>query len=370
MPLRFIQPARCVVTATSADTVTTASPAGSRPSPASARPNASCVDDWSAYGSSSDSGIAGTGRAAGAVKSPGRARMCSASGVPGANPAHSSPGAMPSASRSASICAVLVTMVWLSGSPANGKPQPLIVWARITEGRSRSRPAASYAFRISARSWPPTSATSPASASSDTSASRRSRAASMPPAASATRALRSSPAGWRRSRWYSTLRGTLQPGPETLAAGPREARLQSPAPAQLVHTPAAGTEHLGELARAAIGDDAVEALPVDVHDPQHVAELTHDVLAERLPHVALVELGVADHDDEALGRYPHPVIRQVAGGRGHRTSPPPRPAPSSPSRGRRCPGSCGGWGTPADRRTRAAPCSSAALSRPRRYWMA
>ena len=35
MPLRFIQPARCVVTATSADIVTIASPTGSRPSAAS-----------------------------------------------------------------------------------------------------------------------------------------------------------------------------------------------------------------------------------------------------------------------------------------------------------------------------------------------
>ena len=42
-----------------------------------------------------------------------------------------------------SICAALVTIVWFSGSPANGSPPPLMVCARITDGRSASRQASS-----------------------------------------------------------------------------------------------------------------------------------------------------------------------------------------------------------------------------------
>src|SRR5512145_409658 len=61
MPLRFIQPARCVVTATSADTVTIASPTGSRPSAPSTRPNASCVEARAGTGASSVSGTSGGG---------------------------------------------------------------------------------------------------------------------------------------------------------------------------------------------------------------------------------------------------------------------------------------------------------------------
>ena len=63
-----------------------------------------------------------------------------------------------------------------------------------------------------------------------------------------------------------------------------------------------------------VGHDAVEALAIDVDDPQHVAEPPHDLLAQRLPDVALVQLGVADHHDEALGRGAAAVIEQIARG--------------------------------------------------------
>ena len=47
------------------------------------------------------------------------------------------------------------------------------------------------------------------------------------------------------------------------------------------------------------GDDAVEALAVEVDDPDHVAEALERRVGDGLPHVALVELGVADEGDEA-----------------------------------------------------------------------
>jgi hypothetical protein len=80
----------------------------------------------------------------------------------------------------------------------------------------------------------------------------------------------------------------LQARLQALTAGPGEQRLQLPAPAQLLDAPAARAEHLGELPRPRVGHDPVEALAIDVDDPQHVAEPPDDLLAQRLPDVALV----------------------------------------------------------------------------------
>ena len=109
-------------------------------------------------------------------------------------------------------------------------------------------------------------------------------------------------------------RHRLEPRAQALAARPREARLQSPAPAGLVDAPAARPEHVGELARARVRHDAVEALAVHVDDPQHVAEPADEVFAEHLPDVALVELGIADHHDESLGHGDAAVVDEIARG--------------------------------------------------------
>ncbi len=109
-------------------------------------------------------------------------------------------------------------------------------------------------------------------------------------------------------------RQSLQPRAQPLTARPREARLQRAAPAQLVHAPAARAEQVGELARPRVGHHAIEALPVDVHDPQHVAEPADDFLAEHLGDVALVQLGVPHHHDEARRRDGATVIGQIARG--------------------------------------------------------
>ena len=47
------------------------------------------------------------------------------------------------------------------------------------------------------------------------------------------------------------------------------------------------------------GIDAVEALAVGVDDEHHVAEPLQRRVGDRLPHVALVELGVTGEGDEA-----------------------------------------------------------------------
>src|SRR5205807_8901746 len=121
-PVRLIQPARCVVTATSAETVTIASPSGRRASAPRTRPNASWVDIAPSYVSSSARGTAGAAARGGGVQSGGSRRTYAASSPAGSNPTHSSPGALPNASRSPAICAALVTIVWLSGSAADGRP--------------------------------------------------------------------------------------------------------------------------------------------------------------------------------------------------------------------------------------------------------
>ena len=107
-------------------------------------------------------------------------------------------------------------------------------------------------------------------------------------------------------------RHRLEPAAQPLTARAPERGLEPAAPPQLAHAPAVGAEELGELARAPIGDHAIEALPVHVHDPEHVAEPCERLLAQRLPDVAFVELGVTDHDHEALGRARRPVIDEVA----------------------------------------------------------
>ena len=73
----------------------------------------------------------------------------------------------------------------------------------------------------------------------------------------------------------------LEPRPETLAAGPGEGRVKPRAPAQLDDVPARGGEPRAELAPPRIGDDAVEALPIHVDDPQEIAQL-----GERRPRAA------------------------------------------------------------------------------------
>ena len=59
------------------------------------------------------------------------------------------------------------------------------------------------------------------------------------------------------------------------------------------------------------GHDPVEALAVEVDDHRHVAELAEALLEDRLPDVALVELGVADERDEPALRLARDRVAEV-----------------------------------------------------------
>ena len=86
-------------------------------------------------------------------------------------------------------------------------------------------------------------------------------------------------------------------------------RAQAAAVLELDHLPAARAEVRLELGGADPGDHAVERLPVQVDDPEHVPEPARQRLRERLPDVPLVELGVAEQRDEAAaGRGAEPRL--------------------------------------------------------------
>ena len=107
-------------------------------------------------------------------------------------------------------------------------------------------------------------------------------------------------------------RHRLEPAAQPLTARATKRGLEPPAPPQLPHAPAVGAEEIGQLPRARVRHHAIETLPVHVHDPEHVPEPGERLLAQRLPHVAFVELGVADHDHETLGRARRAVVDEVA----------------------------------------------------------
>ncbi len=101
---------------------------------------------------------------------------------------------------------------------------------------------------------------------------------------------------------------------QPVAAAPPEHGGGASSPAQIDHAPAERGERRGHLVPAGVGDDPIEALPIDVHDPHDVAEPSKHLFSEGFPDVALVQLGVADHDDDALGRAHPTVVRDVLRG--------------------------------------------------------
>ena len=82
----------------------------------------------------------------------------------------------------------------------------------------------------------------------------------------------------------------------------RERGLQALSVLELHHVPAVQAELIANLLRLAVGHDAVEALAVQVHHPDDVAQVRHVFLRQRLPDVALVEFGIPHQGDEALPR--------------------------------------------------------------------
>ena len=103
-----------------------------------------------------------------------------------------------------------------------------------------------------------------------------------------------------------------EPLAEAFTSGFSEQSFETAPPAQLDHMPARSVEPPGKLARSAVGRDAIEALAIDVHHPQDVTERAERLLEESFPDVALVELRISHHRDEALGRACLPVVLDIA----------------------------------------------------------
>ena len=122
---------------------------------------------------------------------------------PAGKPAHGSAMSPPSSRASCAHCSSDMSAEWLAGWPWVGSPRALIVYAKITAGRSRDASARLKASSRSARSWPPRSAMA-AVISASSRASISLRISRCPPASPGSRS-RSSAAGLRRSRWYSSL---------------------------------------------------------------------------------------------------------------------------------------------------------------------
>ena len=78
-----------------------------------------------------------------------------------------------------------------------------------------------------------------------------------------------------------------------------EERAQAPPVLDGLGVPACRLEHPHEAPGGDVGHDAVQRLAVEVDDPEHLAEARHHRVDDRLPHRALVQLGVAQQRDLA-----------------------------------------------------------------------
>ncbi len=104
-----------------------------------------------------------------------------------------------------------------------------------------------------------------------------------------------------------------------LASRLREERLELPPVFRLDHLPAQVLEEPLEPCRPDAGHDPIEALAVEIHDPQQVAEPLQGVVQEGLPDAALVQLGIAHEGHETpLGQRPEvrPGVAVDGGGKG------------------------------------------------------
>ena len=99
------------------------------------------------------------------------------------------------------------------------------------------------------------------------------------------------------------------------AAASGEGRFETPTVLGLDHLPADAAEQGFHLLHLDAGDHAVQTLAIQVDDPQHVAQAraADGFVADGLPDIAFVQLGVADDGDEAA-RWVGLVGAEVGGG--------------------------------------------------------
>ena len=172
--------------------------------------------------------------------------------------------------------------------------------------------------------------------------------------APASRPSRISLPGRRSMLWYSPFgissmrRRSVSP-PSQGERGP-----QARAVLERDDVPAVVGEHRRELGRADARHDAIEALAVEVDDPGDAAEPARGHVGDGLPHVALVELRVADQRHEAAAVAEAEVRLAGSGRRRRRTGARRRRGRRSRWRSRPGRGPSSATGTTAGRRSRAA----------------
>jgi hypothetical protein len=129
-------------------------------------------------------------------------------------------------------------------------------------------------------------------------------------------------AAQREQRLVPLVAHLVDVAAQRVAAVAGERRLEEAAVLRLHDVPAGALEELHELLDLLPGDDAVEALAVGVDDEHHVAQALQRGVGDRLPHVALVELRVADEGDEAGGLLARSevALHVAAGHRGEQRS--------------------------------------------------
>ena len=98
------------------------------------------------------------------------------------------------------------------------------------------------------------------------------------------------------------VRHLVDTAPQASAARPCEQVVEHAPVLDGDHLPAGGVEHPGEPAEGDVRHHAVERLPVEVDDPEHLAEMGDPRVGDRLPDGTLVELGVAEQGDLAAHR--------------------------------------------------------------------
>ncbi len=234
----------------------------------------------------------------------------------------------------------------------------------MTAGRSRTESARANASSRSARSCPARSQIGRRDLASSRSAVSALDLA--PPAAIARQPLAQLCGGTAQQALVLLVAHRVDPVAQRLAARTLEQLAQTPSVLDGDRLPAGGLEHAAQAPGRHLGHDAVERLPVEVDDPQDLAQARHHRIDERLPDGAFIELGIAHERDMAAALRHVEVPGHVALGdrapeRRRRADP-----DASPSRSRRRPDPWRGSGSSAARRTRAASSGSSRSSVPSR----
>ena len=159
-------------------------------------------------------------------------------------------------------------------------------------------------------SWPARSRI--ARVSSSSSRSETSRATLREPATRAGQALAQLGRRGAQQPLVLLVGHLVDAPPQRLAALALVQLAQQAAVLDRDRVPAGRLEHVADPPGGDVGDDPVERLPVEVDDPEHLAQVRDDRVHDRLPAGALVELGVADQGDGAAAARNLEVAGDVA----------------------------------------------------------